>query len=145
MSKKEIFFISLVVIIGLSGSAIYNEIKDGDSFFTINFDGDFSGPSHTFVSEEIYSVDDTGTLNVLNSFGSVSVVPGDSGTVKMKLEKNPYASKAKKAVGIKLSAEVIDYFKKLSLENGVPYQRLIDMYLLDCARKKRKLTMKWSA
>ena len=51
---------------------------------------------------------------------------------KREVEKNPYASK-KKAVGINLSHEVIDYFKKLSFETGVPYQNLIDLYLLDWA------------
>ena len=49
---------------------------------------------------------------------------------KMKAKKNPYASK-KKAVGINLSAEVIDYFKGLSKESGIPYQTLIDLYLLN--------------
>ena len=64
---------------------------------------------------------------------------------KMKLEKNPYTKGIKKSVGINLSPEVIDYFKKMSEETGVPYQRLIDMYLMDCVKKKRKLQLKWSA
>ena len=63
---------------------------------------------------------------------------------KMKAEKNPYASK-KKAVGINLSHEVIEYFKKLSIESGVPYQTLIDLYLLDCVKNKKKLKMAWAA
>jgi predicted DNA binding CopG/RHH family protein len=63
---------------------------------------------------------------------------------KMKAEKNPYASK-RKAVGINLSHEVIDYFKKLSEETGVPYQKLIDLYLLDCVRNKKRLKMDWAA
>ena len=49
----------------------------------------------------------------------------------------------KKAVGIKLSPEVVDYFKGLSLETGIPYPRLIDLYLLDCAKKRKKLSMRW--
>lgn len=63
---------------------------------------------------------------------------------KMKAEKNPYAAK-RKAVGINLSHEVIDYFKRLSEETGVPYQKLIDLYLLDCVRNKKKLKMNWAA
>ena len=63
---------------------------------------------------------------------------------KMKEAKNPYARK-KKAVGINLSPEVIDYFKGLAEEAGLPYQKLIDLYLLDCARKRKKPTMKWVA
>jgi len=64
---------------------------------------------------------------------------------KMKEIPNPYKGKVKKSVGINLSPEVIDYFKAMSEEVGVAYQRLIDMYLLDCVEKKKKLSMKWSA
>ena len=63
---------------------------------------------------------------------------------KMKAVKNPYASK-KKAVGINLSHEVIDYFKKLSIRSGIPYQMLIDLYLLDCVKHKRKPKFDWAA
>jgi len=63
---------------------------------------------------------------------------------KMKAIKNPYASK-KKAVGINLSSEVIDYFKKLSDESGLPYQTLIDLYLKDCVKSKRKIKLDWVA
>jgi len=48
-------------------------------------------------------------------------------------------------VGINLSPEVVDYFKGLAEETGLPYQKLIDLYLLDCTRKRKKLTMKWVA
>jgi predicted DNA binding CopG/RHH family protein len=58
--------------------------------------------------------------------------------------KNPYAAK-KKAVGINLSPQVVDYFKELAEETGLPYQKLIDLYLLDCAKKRKELTMKWVA
>ena len=63
---------------------------------------------------------------------------------KLKALKNPYARK-KKAVGINLSPEFVDYFKRLAEETGLPYQKLIDLYLLDCTRKRKKLTMKWVA
>ena len=63
---------------------------------------------------------------------------------KMKAVKNPYASK-KKAIGINLSHSVIDYFKKMSKESGIPYQMLIDLYLLDCVRNKRKPKFDWAA
>jgi len=63
---------------------------------------------------------------------------------KMKGVKNPYAAK-KKAVGINLSHEVIDYFKKLSADTGVAYQVLIDLYLLDCVKTKRKPKFNWAA
>ena len=63
---------------------------------------------------------------------------------KLKEVKNPYPAR-KKAVGINLSPEVLDYFKALAQETGVPYQKLIDLYLLDCAKKGKKLRMKWVA
>ena len=63
---------------------------------------------------------------------------------RLKELKNVYAGK-KKAVGINLSPEVVDYFKDLGEQTGLPYQKLIDLYLLDCARKRKKLTMRWVA
>ena len=63
---------------------------------------------------------------------------------RLKELKNFYPKK-KKAVGINLSPEVVDYFKSLAAQTGLPYQKLIDLYLLDCARRRRKLTMKWVA
>ena len=63
---------------------------------------------------------------------------------KLKELKNLYAGK-KKAVGINLSPEVVDYFKGLAEETGLPDQKLIDLYLFDCARKRKRLTMKWVA
>ena len=44
-----------------------------------------------------------------------------------------------------MSPEVVDYFKRLAEETGLPYQKLIDLYLLDCARIRKKLTIKWVA
>ena len=63
---------------------------------------------------------------------------------KLKEVKNPYPDK-KKAGGINLSPEVLDYFKALAVETGLPYQKLIDLYLLDCARRRKKLSLKWVA
>lgn len=60
----------------------------------------------------------------------------------MKAEKNRYA-KRKKAVGINLSHEVLDYFKSLADELGLPYQSLIDLYLRDCVKQKRKPKFDW--
>ncbi len=57
---------------------------------------------------------------------------------KLKEVKNPYAGK-KKAVGINLSPSVVDYFKGVAEETGLPYQKLIDLYLLDCAKKRKEV------
>jgi uncharacterized protein (DUF4415 family) len=62
---------------------------------------------------------------------------------KMKSRKNPYASKLKKSVTIRLSEDVIDYFKSMSEELGVPYQSLINLYLRDCVKQHRKVDIQW--
>ncbi len=62
---------------------------------------------------------------------------------KMKGKRNPFGLK-KKAVGINLSSEVIDYFKELSEESGLPYQTLIDLYLRDCVKSRRKIKFEWA-
>jgi uncharacterized protein (DUF4415 family) len=62
---------------------------------------------------------------------------------KMKSRKNPYASKLKKPVTIRLSEDVIEYFKGMSEESGIPYQSLINLYLRDCANHHRKVDVQW--
>ncbi len=63
--------------------------------------------------------------------------------VGLRREKSLFSSGT--AVGINLSPHVLDYFKGLADETGLPYQKWIDLYLLDCAKKRKKLTMKWVA
>lgn len=60
-----------------------------------------------------------------------------------KAAKNPYAKQPKKQVSINLSKEAIDYFKEEAKSTGIPYQTLINLYLTDCARSKKKLTLNW--
>ena len=62
---------------------------------------------------------------------------------KMKSRKNPYASKLKKPVTIRLSEDVLDYFKNMAEESGLPYQSLINLYLRDCANQHRKVAIQW--
>ena len=50
---------------------------------------------------------------------------------KMKSRKNPYASKLKRQVTIRMGEDVIAYFKDLSEDTGIPYQSLINLYLRD--------------
>lgn len=63
---------------------------------------------------------------------------------KMKEIKNPYVGK-KKAVGINLSPVVIDYFKKMADRTGISYQKLIDLYLIDCVKRRVKPSLNWAA
>jgi len=62
---------------------------------------------------------------------------------KMKSRRNPYASKLKKSVTMRLSEDVIQYFKSMASEAGVPYQSLINLYLRDCLAQNRKVQIKW--
>ena len=61
----------------------------------------------------------------------------------MNSRKNPYASRLKRSVTIRLSEDVIEYFKGMSEESGIPYQSLINLYLRDCANHHRKVDIQW--
>lgn len=58
--------------------------------------------------------------------------------------KNPYAQRLKQQVTIRLAKDAVAYFKQQALETGLPYQSLINLYLLECAMQKKKLTMRWT-
>ncbi len=60
-----------------------------------------------------------------------------------KAKQNPYAKELKKQVTIKINPSTIDYFKNESMETGIPYQTLINLYLDDCVKNKKKLSMTW--
>ena len=62
---------------------------------------------------------------------------------KLNPRPNPYAKELKKQITIKISPSVIDYFKGESMETGIPYQTLINLYLVDCVKSKRKLEIVW--
>jgi uncharacterized protein (DUF4415 family) len=62
---------------------------------------------------------------------------------KMKSRKNPYAANLKKSVTMRLSEDVIGYFKDMAQEQGVPYQSLINLYLRDCVIQHRKIKIVW--
>ncbi len=62
---------------------------------------------------------------------------------KLKSRKNPYASKLKRPVTMRLSDDVVEYFKRMAEEAGVPYQSLINLYLRDCLAHNRKVQIKW--
>lgn len=62
---------------------------------------------------------------------------------KMQARKNPYAAKLKKSVTMRLGEDVIEYFKEMAEEAGVPYQSLINLYLRDCVAQHRKIDITW--
>lgn len=64
---------------------------------------------------------------------------------KMKGRRNPYSKKLKKQVTIRMGVDVINHFKKMSEESGIPYQNLINLYLRDCVQSNRKISIKWAS
>ena len=58
-------------------------------------------------------------------------------------KKNPYGSRLKKQVTIRLEVGAVAYFKNLAEESGIPYQTLINLYLRDCAANNRRLDIAW--
>ena len=62
---------------------------------------------------------------------------------KMKKRRNPYAKQLKKQVTLRLRPDVIDYFKEMAEETGVPYQSLINLYLRDCVSQHREIDLSW--
>jgi uncharacterized protein (DUF4415 family) len=63
---------------------------------------------------------------------------------KMKSKPNPYAKRLKKQVTLRMNPDVVEYFKKMAEETNIPYQSLINLYLMDCTASKRKLDMQWA-
>jgi len=57
--------------------------------------------------------------------------------------RNPYSKRQKKQITININEQAIAYFKEQAEEVGIPYQTLINLYLTDCAEKKRKLDLTW--
>lgn len=60
-----------------------------------------------------------------------------------KSRKNPYASRLKKQITIRLDEDAIKYFQSISEQVGIPYQSLINLYLRDCASSSRTLNLEW--
>ena len=61
----------------------------------------------------------------------------------MKSRRNPYASKLKMPVTMRLSEDVVAYFKNMAADAGVPYQSLINLYLRDCVMQHRQVQIAW--
>jgi len=57
--------------------------------------------------------------------------------------KNPYSNRLKKQITINIDSDAVDYFKSLSEDSGIPYQTLINLYLADCAKNKKRLQIAW--
>jgi uncharacterized protein (DUF4415 family) len=63
----------------------------------------------------------------------------------MKGRRNPYTKGLKKQVTLRLGVDMIDYFKALAEETGIPYQNLINLYLRECAHAGKKPALSWAS
>lgn len=52
---------------------------------------------------------------------------------------NPYIEKLRRPVTLNLDTYAVDYFKREADRTGIPYQRLINMYLVQCAREEKRV------
>lgn len=64
---------------------------------------------------------------------------------KMKGRRNPYVKYLKQPVTIRLDKETVAYFKSMAAKSGLRYQQLINFYLLDCVKRRKKLKLDWAA
>ncbi len=64
---------------------------------------------------------------------------------KMKSRPNPYAKRLKKQVTLRMEEDIVEYFKDMSEETGIPYQSMITLYLRDCVSSNRKLKINWAS
>ena len=62
-----------------------------------------------------------------------------------KAKKNPYAARLKQQITIRIDEPTIEYFKSLAEETGIPYQTLINLFLRECAREKKRPQIEWTA
>ena len=53
--------------------------------------------------------------------------------------KNPYTKSLKKPITMNVSVTTIQYFKDMSEETGIPYQTIMNYYLDECVKEKKKL------
>lgn len=58
--------------------------------------------------------------------------------------KKPYVKKPRQQITINIDCKVIDFFKQMSARSGIPYQTLINLYLVDCAENNRMINISWT-
>ena len=57
--------------------------------------------------------------------------------------RNPYARRLKRQVTIRLEQDTLEYFKKIAAESDIPYQKLINLFLRDCAEQHKRPAIRW--
>ncbi len=63
---------------------------------------------------------------------------------KMDWKSNPYVKLLKKPVTIRFDQDVIDYFRVLAENEGIPYQTMINLFLRYCKDEQLKPKTKWA-
>ena len=59
--------------------------------------------------------------------------------------KNPHSDRLKKQITIRLDDNaVISYFKEMADQTGMPYQNIINYYLLDCVKNNKQMKISFS-
>ena len=59
--------------------------------------------------------------------------------------KNPYSDRLKNQITIRLDDNaVISYFKEMADQTGMPYQNIINYYLLDCVKNNKQMKISFS-
>ena len=59
--------------------------------------------------------------------------------------KNPYSDRLMKQITIRLDDNaVISYFKEMADQTGMPYQNIINYYLLDCVKNNKQMKISFS-
>jgi len=56
---------------------------------------------------------------------------------------NPYIDKLKQQVTIQIDQGIVEYFEDLAKETGLSSQSLINLYLRDCVKSQRKVSIEW--
>ena len=57
--------------------------------------------------------------------------------------KNSYARRLKKQVTLRLEQDTLEYFKGIAVESDIPYQKLINLFLRECAEQHKKPSIRW--
>jgi predicted DNA binding CopG/RHH family protein len=59
--------------------------------------------------------------------------------------KNPYIKKLKRQITLRVENDTIDYFKKIAAQTDIPYQKLINLFLRDCAENNKTPQIHWKS
>ena len=57
--------------------------------------------------------------------------------------KNPYVKKLKRQITIRVENNTIEYFKRIAAKTDIPYQKLINLFLRDCAEHNKTPEISW--